>query len=63
MSCSIGPKRFWTSEIFCALQMILGSKMTFVHGESDSTVVKRRQQQLGRMADFLPSVTFSVFDL
>ena len=33
------------------------------HGGSDSTVIKRRQQQLGRMADFLPSVTFSVFDL
>ena len=30
---------------------------------SDSTVIKRRQQQLGRMADFLPSVNFSVFDL
>ena len=33
------------------------------HGGSDSTVIKRRQQQLGRMADFLPSVTFIVFDL
>ena len=33
------------------------------HGGSDSTVIKRRQQQLGRMADFLSSVTFSVFDL
>ena len=33
------------------------------HGGSDSTAIKRRQQQLGRMADFLPSVTFSVFDL
>ena len=32
-------------------------------GRSDSTVIQRRQQQLGRMADFLPSVTFSVFDL
>ena len=34
-----------------------------MHGGSDSTAIKRRQQQLGRMADFLPSVTFSVFDL
>ena len=33
------------------------------HGGSDSTVIKRRQQQLGRMADFLPPVTFSVFYL
>ena len=33
------------------------------HGGLDSSVIKRRQQQLGRMADFLPSVTFSVFDL
>ena len=33
------------------------------HGGSDSTVIERRQQQLGQMADFLPSVTFSVFDL
>ena len=38
-------------------------KIYVVHGGSDSTVIKRRQQQLGRMADFLPSVTFSVFDL
>ena len=35
----------------------------YYHGGSDSTVIKRRQQQLGRMADFLPSVTYSVFDL
>ena len=33
------------------------------HGGSDSTVIKRRQQQLGRMADFLSSVTLSVFYL
>ena len=33
------------------------------HGGSDSTDIKRRQQQLGRMADILPSVTFSIFDL
>ena len=33
------------------------------HGGSDRTVIKRRQQKLGRMADFLPSVTFSIFDL
>ena len=37
--------------------------MSFTHGGLDSTVIKRRQQQLGRMADFLPPVTFSVFDL
>ena len=35
----------------------------FTHGWSDSTVIERRQQQLGRMADILPPVTFSVFDL
>ena len=28
-----------------------------------STVIERRQHQLGRMADFPPPVTFSVFDL
>ena len=38
-------------------------KIFLGHGGSDSTVIKRRQQQLGRMADILPSVTFSVFDL
>ena len=46
--------------------LIFGRKFGFMgpfHGESDRTVIKRRQQQLGRMADFLPSVTFSVFDL
>ena len=36
---------------------------SYSHGGSDSIAIKRRQQQLGRMADFLPSVTFSVFDL
>ena len=28
-----------------------------------SAVIERRQHQLGRMADFPPPVTFSVFDL
>ena len=43
---------------------LLANKFTNVHhGGSDSTVIKRRQQQLGRMADFLPPVTFLVFDL
>ena len=37
--------------------------ITYEHGGSDSAVIKRRQQQLGRLADFLPSVTFSLFDL
>jgi len=32
-------------------------------GVVESTVIERRQQQLGRMADFPPPVTFSVFDL
>ena len=32
-------------------------------GGVESTVIERRQQQLGRMADFPPPVTFSVFDL
>ena len=39
------------------------TNMYIYHGWSDSTVIERRQQQLGRMADFLPPVTFSVFDL
>ena len=36
------------------------------HGEVEtieSNVIERRQQQLGRMADFPPPVTFSVFEL
>ena len=32
------------------------------HGCVKSTVIERRQHQLGRMADFPPPVTFSVFD-
>ena len=31
--------------------------------QGTNTVIKRRQQQLGRIADFPPPVTFSVFDL
>ena len=42
---------------------IMYTLMWNMHGWSDSTVIERRQQQLGRMADFLPPVTFSVFDL
>ena len=37
--------------------------MTGVHGCVKSTVIERRQHQLGRMADFQLPVTFSVFDL
>ena len=37
--------------------------MYYFYGGVESTVIERRQQQLGRMADFLPPVTFSVFDL
>ena len=33
------------------------------HGCVKSTVIERRQHQLGRMADFPTPVTFSVFDL
>ena len=29
----------------------------------EQAVIERRQHQLGRMADFPPPVTFSVFDL
>ena len=36
---------------------------TNIHGCVKSTVIERRQHQFGRMADFLPPVTFSVFDL
>ena len=39
------------------------SIFTILHGGVESTVIERRQQQLGRMADFPPHVTFSVFDL
>ena len=34
-----------------------------IHGCVKSAIIKRRQHQLGRMADFLPPVAFSVFDL
>ena len=34
-----------------------------IHGYVKSTVIERRQHQLGRMADFPPTVTFSFFDL
>ena len=33
------------------------------HGCVRSTVIERRQHQLGRMADFQPPVTFLAFDL
>ena len=36
---------------------------TVDHGCVKSPVIERRQHQLGRMADSLPPVTFSVFDL
>ena len=42
---------------------VLGHKICGCHGCVKSNVIKRRQHQLGRMADFLPPVTFSVFDL
>ena len=35
----------------------------FCHRGLESTVIERRQQQLGRMADFQPPITFSVFYL
>ena len=34
-----------------------------IHGFVKRTVIERRQHQLGRMADFPPPVSFSVFDL
>ena len=37
--------------------------MSFVHGCVKSTVIERRQHQLGRMADFSPPVTFSVYHM
>ena len=36
---------------------------TRAHGCVKSTVIERRQHQLGRMVDFPPPLTFSVFDL
>ena len=35
----------------------------FEHHKEGVESIERRQQQLGRMADFPPPVTFSVFDL
>ena len=49
--------------LYFALLLFFAEYIKLYHGGSDSPVIKRRQQQLGRMADFLPSVTFSVFDL
>ena len=37
--------------------------LTLGHGCVKSTAIERMQHQLGRMADFPPPVTFSVFDL
>ena len=42
---------------------IFSSSKKNTHGWVISTVIERRQQQLGTMADFLPPVTFSVFYL
>ena len=39
------------------------SHLGIKHGCVKSSVIERRQLQLGRMADFPPPVTFSVFDL
>ena len=39
------------------------SRISSDHGGVESTGIERRQQQLGRMADFPHPVTFSVFDL
>ena len=52
---SLGPKRVNYIPL-CLLMLV-------VHGCVKSTVIQRRQHQLGRMADFLPPVTFSVFEL
>ena len=38
------------------------SEFYSIHGCVKSTVIERRQYQLGRMADIPPPVTFSVFD-
>ena len=49
---------------FCGKISRNGSKTIYLsHGSVKSTVIERRQQQLGRMADIPPPVTFSVFDL
>ena len=45
------------------LTSVVKNKNTLHHGCVKSTVIERRQHQLGRMADFPPPVTFSVFDL
>ena len=44
-------------------QYFVSIRLHLTQGRSDSTVIERRQQQLGRMADFPPLVTLSVFDL
>ena len=42
---------------------IVNTFITWIHGCVKSTVKERMQNQLGRMANFPPHVTFSVFDL
>ena len=56
------------SNFFPAIKRVIAKPKTFpiiseVNFLSIITVIERRQQQLGRMADFPPPVTFSVFDL
>ena len=65
---TVNPDQLFSFKTFVSFLASLGKNLVdgtswSAHGGSDSTVIKRRQQQLGRMADFLPSVTFSVFDL
>ena len=53
-------------KVQCSEPQCSGMKgMNYVYQQrgEESTVIERRQQQLGRMADSLPPVTFSVFDL
>ena len=65
LHCFMETGACWADSECYAILDCLQVKRTMgsTHGGSDSTVIKRRQQQLDRMADILSSVTFSVFDL
>ena len=55
--------RYGSTDGLYNLSLINHTFFCYSHGCVKTTVIERRQHQLGRMADFPPLVTFSVFDL
>ena len=59
-----GVKTYLKSQLIISYSFLIHFQIyKMMHGCLKSTVIQRRQYQLGRMADFSPPVTFSVFDL